>query len=189
MPKKTPRIRGKRGDSILLFINARGFHYAAKVVDREESAKSALVWPMMALETFALELHIKALHRVRRRKAPRGHDVSKLFHELSKSDQKKIGSYLSSSLAKHPQHKQFQTDGVAFDVDSILLRARDMFTRARYWHELELPSQDAREHGTNAGVGLLSDAITRLILDLRPEWREKISNFRFRFPRTGLLPT
>ena len=133
-------------------------------------------------------MSLKCLHRLRRRTI-KGHNSHELFFKLGRSDRRKIAVYLLEIVRQHPNYLEFFSYGVKFDVDSVLQRASDMFTKARYWHELELPSADNQGHSSNAGIGSLTDAIARLILELRPEWKDKIANFRFIVPRTGTLPT
>ena len=79
--------------------------------------------------------------------------------------------------------------GVRFDAETVAKRASTMFARARYWSELNLPNPDDDGYITNAGVGSFSDAIVKLILDLRPDFAERLKTFRLRLPGQGILPT
>lgn len=191
MPKKkVRRIRGgKPGDPLLIFINATAFQEVAKMIDTHP-AKSMFLWPMVAIESFALEQYIKCLHRLRRRWPRKLHNVKDLFAGLSKADKNNIAARFLDIVRGHRDYLQFVVKfRVSFDVNDVLLRASDMFSKARYWYELELPSADSKGHSSNAGIGNLSDAIRDLILELRPEWKDEVQNFRFRLPQTGLLPT
>jgi hypothetical protein len=179
--------RRKTIDPFLVFVNARSFQLAATVIDAQPQ-KDFFLWPTIVTESFSLELHIKCLHRLRRRNLW-GHDVRELFYKLSKRDQRQTAKYLQEVVSQHPLYSQATSEGIHLDVDSILMRASNMFMRARYWHELEMPNRDSYGHATTAGIGPLSDAVMQLILDLRPDWREKIKTVKFKFPGNTRLST
>jgi hypothetical protein len=181
MAKKKPRrIKGpqKPRDPLLMFLNARGFGLAAQIVNTHPKDKSLLMWPLIANESFALEMYLKCLHRIRRRKI-RGHDIGVLFEQLSKADKKTITTYLLDFVRGHRDYLLMFSKGVSFDASDVARRATS-FVNARYWSDLDLPAGD--EHGFvgNMGVGSLMDAVVRLILELRPDWPEKVANFRFK---------
>lgn len=190
MAKKKPRRMKapKPNDPVLLFLNAKGFDLTTRIVDGYKGKASLLIWPKLANEAFALELYLKCLHRIRRRKI-RGHDIAKLFEQLSKADRKKISKYLIEIVREHPDYLLMFSKGMKFDAESVAARASTIFIRARYWSDLDLPSADADEFVSNAGVGNMSDAVSRLILQLRPEFAEQVKSFRFRLPGGCVLPT
>jgi hypothetical protein len=108
--------RQKSIDAFLTFANARGYHLASRVIN-DQPQKSILFWPLMVTEAFSLELHIKALHRLRRR-VVHGHIMPKLYEQLSKRDKQRIDSYLSGMLAAHPFFSRAVNSGVSFSVDA-----------------------------------------------------------------------
>lgn len=161
-----------------VYINAWSFQATAIVLNAQPD-KHLFYWPMVVNEAFALELFIKCLHRIRRRNV-RGHDVHKLFRRLSKADQKTIAKYYDEIVTSHPMYLDFSSL-VKFDVESVLLRSRSTFTTIRYWHEGVRPSTDAEGKSSNAGTGSLSDAIRKLILELRPQWKAMAIRVPVRF--------
>jgi hypothetical protein len=167
-----------------VFFNARGFHAAAHFLDQKPQ-KHLLAFPMIVCESFGLELHLKALHvlRGRWREVSKEHNIRKLFELLSESDQDAIKKYLEQILLihTHPHYdQQSEKDGL-FEIDSILDRASTMFVAARYWHEMPLPT-DAKGRASTAAICVLSDSISQLIQDLRPDWtEEKMKGAEFEF--------
>ena len=185
MAKKKRRIPSF--DPLLCYINARSYLLASNTLHAQPHA-SVFFWPTMALEAFCLELHLKCLHRVRRRNI-NGHDVHKLFGLLSKNDRKRLAAYFHEFITAHPNYAEMAAKGVPFDVDSVLMRASNMFMRGRYWHEGQLPARDPLGYASNAGIGNLSDAINRLLLELHPDWTSKLHAFRLTLPGMGRLPS
>jgi hypothetical protein len=188
MAKKRPlRIKSpKPNDSLMLFLNARGFDFITRIVDQHQGNKSLLLWPKLANESFALELYLKCLHRIRRRKVW-GHDIKKLYDQLSVVDRKKISQYLLDIVRGHADYLLMYSKGVPFDAESVAMRASKMFARARYWSDLDLPDPDDKGFVTNAGIGNFADAIRKLILELRPDYDDQVKNFRFKLPGHGTL--
>ncbi len=193
MAKKRPRrIKGaKPSDPLVLFLNAKGFDLVARIVDKHPGHKSLLLYPTIANEAFALELYLKCLHRIRRRRGRKvwGHDTKSLFDTLSKADKKTLSKYLLEIVRQHPDYLLMFSKGISFDASAVAQRASATFAKGRYWSDMNLPNGDDDGFVTNAGVGNLCDAIVKLILELRPDWEERLKNFRFRLPGQGLLPT
>lgn len=171
-----------------LYLNARGFYLAARLLDSHPSHKSLLMWPMISNETFALELFLKCLHRIRGHKH-RGHNTEKLFNALGTKDQITIDRYLLEIVQRHKDYTLMCEKGVRFDAGFVVQRARTAFETARYWFEGKLPDADDDGFVSNAGIGNLCDAIRKLILDSNPTWTEHELNFRFALPGQGQLPS
>lgn len=186
MAKKQKRRRG-RIDPFTIYINARGFWFASEVLGKQPH-ESILMWPLMSNQAFALELHLKCLHRLRRRYVA-GHDIGDLFYKLSKADQRTLARYYIESVRSHPNYLEFAAKGLPLDMESALTRSSDMFIKGRYWHEGELPRRDAGGFSSSAGLGQITDAINRLLLELNPDWPEKIHAFRFSLPGIRQLTT
>ena len=142
----------------------------------------------MSIETLALELYLKCLHKIRRRRVW-GHDITQLFDKLSNADKKTISKSLLEIVRQHADYFTMCSLGVSFDAESVAQRASNAFEKARYWCELNLPDADDQGHISNAGIGNFSDAIVRLILKLRPDWNERSKLFRLNLPGIGRLPT
>ena len=81
---KKKKKRLKPVDPLQIFGNAHRFAMTAKLLDQKKEPEIYKI-PAFVNEAFAVELFLKALHRIRRRR-PFGHDLHTLFHELSKSD-------------------------------------------------------------------------------------------------------
>jgi hypothetical protein len=152
-----------------MYLNALAFHVAAQALDALPDSQ-LVYWPMVTNEAFALELFLKCLHRVRRRRI-KGHDVVKLFEKLGSNDRKTIRTNYNLIVATHPQAHKCIEAGVSLDLEDVLQRSRTTFTTVRYWHEGNTPSRDRNGYVSNAGTGSLSDAIRKLLLDLRPQWK------------------
>ena len=167
-----------------VFYNARGFHAAAHILDKQRQ-KHLLVFPMIVCESFALELHLKSLHVLRGRweKIRKTHDIRTLFKLLGPYDKHRIKTHLQQILLRHthPHYdKQSEKEGL-FEIDSILDRASTLFPAARYWHEMPLPT-DSKGRASTAAICVLSDAISQLIQELRPDWtEEKMRKTEFEF--------
>jgi hypothetical protein len=155
-------------DPVMLLVNAQSYLASSVVLDAQPN-KVIFLWPMITVEAFALELFIKCLHRVRRRTVE-GHDIHSLYHKLSVSDQKKIAKYFAAIVSRHPDYEWAVANRTHFDVESVLLRNKDMFTKTRYWHEGAPPNRDSFGSYGNAGTGSLAEAIRDLIFELRPKW-------------------
>jgi hypothetical protein len=168
MAKKRRRPK-KPIEPIHVFLNAFSFKATSMALDSLPE-KHIFQWPMVVNEAFALELSIKALHRVRRRYTT-GHDVEALFAELSAADKREIDKLYSAIIVQHPYYDWAISQGIALDRESVLLRSKDAFPRIRYWHDYLPMSRDAKGMASNAGVGSLIDAIFERILTLMPKWR------------------
>jgi hypothetical protein len=189
--KKRARIKSsERDQAFLAFLNARGFDLIARFanVHAQKEYQSILLFPTMAIETLALELYLKCLHKIRRRNV-RGHDISKLFDKLSKADKKTISKILLEIVRQHANYSAMCSMGVSFDAEAIAQRASDAFEKARYWWERNLPAADDQGHVSNAGIGNFSEAIRGLISKLHPDWDERSTLFRLEVPGIGRLPT
>ncbi len=174
MAKKKPKPLPL--DSFLAFYSARAFQMTSTILDRQPN-KPFFIWPLIVNETFSLELHLKSLHRIRRRIA-HGHNIRFLFESLSMADRKKIESHFNAIAVQHPLHGAAIKDGIPMDLESVLTRSSDLFHNARYWFQGHLPTPDSKGHRTNAGIGPLSDAVMQLILELRPDWRSMIKQLQ-----------
>ena len=170
---KTKKSKAKRIKPEDVYVNAVSFRAASMALSLPQPNpvdKIILFWPSVVCEAFALELFIKCLHHIRRRTKVRGHDVEALFGILSKNDKRKVVKYYQEIVQLHPEYQMALKHGIRFDVDSVLLRAKESFIKLRYWHEHNPPSADSSGHISNAGVGSLCDALHRLIDEARPDW-------------------
>ncbi|HUT88887.1 MAG TPA: hypothetical protein VMY37_05300 [Thermoguttaceae bacterium] len=177
MAKKKKRYRPL--DPFDAFVNAWGFHSAATVLDKRKET-NVFAYPVMVNGAFALELYIKCVHYVRRRRSKKktfGHELPMLFNNLSKSDKSRIQYHLDRVLEKHPLTVQMIESGILLDIDSILARADGMFDRQRYWHEHPPFGRDASGRAASAGVEPLTNALMLFLLELRPEWNERFCQF------------
>jgi hypothetical protein len=172
-------------EAVKIFINARGFQIAAIALDAQQGpARKLLFWPMVVNEVFALELFVKALLRLRGTVA-KGHDINALFKKLGAVDKRRIDEFFHEIIQHHPAYQWGLENNISFDVESVLLRNRETFKNARYWHEGTPPSPDAEGKVSNAGTGTLSDAIWRLILQDYPSWADTNLSMAITMPESS----
>jgi HEPN domain-containing protein len=156
-----------------IFANARGFQTVAALLDRQTGPVRSLVhFQMIANEVFALELSIKALLKLRGKNA-RGHNIRKLYGSLDKKDKASITTHFDKLIKEHPQYDAAVKDSLPLDIASVLLRNRDTFIRARYWHEEINPLADDQDNVSNAGTGTLSEAIKWVIVGEYQLWQDE----------------
>lgn len=136
-----------------------------------------LFWPEMIMEAFGLELHLKCLHAVRGR-FEAGHGIEELYDNLDAADKADIESRLVALIDKNPHYADADRRGTQIDIRSILVRSDEMFCKGRYWHECKVPRADSRGHIGDAGTASLSDAIFEKLLQMNPDWWERLKQFR-----------
>ncbi|MCO6044949.1 hypothetical protein NG895_13650 [Aeoliella sp. ICT_H6.2] len=175
MGKKNKRKK-KRPDPFLTYCNAVSFYLAARKLDSPNGA-GLYTWPMVACEAFSLELSLKGLHHLRRRIAANSHNVHELFDGLSKTDKKRIQVHMDLQFAD-AFYINIQKNGVLLDILSILTRAKRMFIKIRYWHELDLPDSDTSGDVNTAGINELNYSILQVIQEDRPEWSKALSKLK-----------
>lgn len=177
-------------DPFQLFINARSFQITATILDQRKE-HDFFLGPTMVTEAFALELHIKCLLCLRGISVTPVHEVDQLFDQLDEQDKRRIEMHLNKLLVLHPHHKAAIETGILMDLQSILKRGSNMFLRMRYWHEGILPARDENGHASNAGIGLLADAIMIVLLESCPDWHGRMKGIEktFKFPGNTRLST
>lgn len=139
----------------------------------------------------SLEIHLKCLHRVRRRYIE-GHDVRMLFDKLSKADKRRIKEIFNRAMKDHACYAEILASGVPLDVESVLTRASNMFVAMRYCYEGKWLTRDSSGWVGNAGVDRLADSIRDLIIELHPEYAERCDDLtleltEIRLPSTSPL--
>jgi hypothetical protein len=107
----------------------------------------------------------------------RDHKMSLLFDGVAATDKAAIQEHVNKSLAAHPEYQEFLDGGVSFDIESIAQRTEDMFLRARYWHELIMPSKDSHGFAGNPGLGVLCDGFRDFFVSMNPNWLERLDAF------------
>jgi hypothetical protein len=187
MPRKSIEF-----DPFLAFVNARGFHIASSAIDNDAIArpilKYILFWPNLATEALGLELHLKCLRAVRGNFEV-GHDIEEQYGALLPEDKAEIEERLAHLISINPHYRDYKERGAYVDIQSILQRAKNMYTDARYWHEGKWPSMDSHGRIGNAGIGPLSDAIYELLIRLHPDWPERLRHFKINHYDDGQQPT
>jgi hypothetical protein len=129
MGKKRKRLRAI--DTFDAFVNARSFDCTATVLDRRQE-KNLFAYPMMVNEALSLELYLKCLHFVRRRRRrTHTHNICELFDRLSKLDKRKIREHFDQLLPKHPLINKMIADGYQLDINSVLARTNGVFENQR----------------------------------------------------------
>lgn len=157
-------------EAFLLFYNARSFHVAAtKLEDLPQI--DFFLWPTIMCEAFALELHLKCFLTLRNKPFGRIHECEDLFNLLDSDDKDLVRLRLEERILIDPLLRDARAeDGLRLDLESVLKRANRMFVRARYWHEGFTKQSIENDEMCTAGICALTDAITQIILDVRPDW-------------------
>lgn len=171
------RLAGEE-EEFLLFYNARSFHVSAtKLGDLPQT--DFFLWPTIMCEAFGLELHVKCLLMLRGRTNRDIHGIQSLFDLLSDDDKNRIRDTLQELVLANPLYVEAQSKrALRLDLETVLKRANKMFVRSRYWHEGVEEEALLNDEMCTAGIGTLSDAITKLILEIRPDWtEEKMKDF------------
>jgi hypothetical protein len=175
-------------DPFDVLISASMFHKATGILAQHGNDHSLAI-PMMVYECMTVELYMKCLLRQRgvseHTLKNLGHDLKKLFHALDDVDRQKIDKYLQNVVASHPDQKRITEIGVPVDLDSILDRTCDLFVKARYWFEGNAFSMDSSGLTSNLGLSFLAAALKELIFEVKPEWRENLSQVKIKFGRGG----
>ena len=170
-------------DPFLCFVNARAMHLSSfaieQFVESQPAIRHIMFWPEMVMEAFGLELHLKCLHALRGR-FDGGHGIKELYDNLDPDDRAGIQTRFAELMAINPHYADadVQRRGTLLDMESVVIRADEMFYKGRYWHEGLLPRQDSRGHIGDAGTAVLSDAIFELLLAVKPEWWKMLTQFR-----------
>jgi hypothetical protein len=160
-------------EAVGILANARGYQLVTALLDNLTGALKKLVhYQMLASEVFALELSIKALLKLRGIKAT-GHDINALYGKLNQSDKDAIIKHYEPMINNHPSRQWALDLGIQLDINSVLQNNRDMFVKARYWHEGKLAAAPNKETASNAGVRIISEAISKVIRDKYPEWTDE----------------
>lgn len=177
-----------QNDPFALFVNARSFLFAAGAIDDMNDRKSLAVWPSLVNQAFSLELHTKCLLLVRGQAGAKIHDLEKLFQRVGAADRLEIEKNLSHLVQINPYYIDAKAKGIPLDVDSILMRTKDMFEKGRYWHEGVLPGCDNLGFVGDAGCRPLADAICLLLVKVNPTWTDDFKGYRMTMAG-GQLPS
>jgi hypothetical protein len=126
------------------------------------------------LSALSLEIYLKCLHRVRRRKPPRGHNQKEIFDALSRKDRLDIEKrYLENY--KGPTEALSWKQKVT--LDSALNRASVYFTGIRYGYERPSPRSPEIEGMPgllgNIGIPNATLSVRAVILSKHPEWEQR----------------
>jgi len=140
------------------------------------SGREGYTYQAIAMEGFAIELHLKCLHRISNRsiKDIRGlsHGIRKSFEFLTNRDKNTIRKHFAE-VAKQRFDCQLSIErGYAIDLDSVLDRAEKLFVDARYRAEGALSTRKRKRAGINHGIRALNRTLHDIILDKRPNWRK-----------------
>ena len=177
--KGWPMVKKKRHkpvDALHIIVNARSYLLAALVIEKQP-INPMLLWPKLACIAFSLELHLKCLHRVRRRYSV-GHNAKRIFEKLSKADRKRIAELHDKKVKKHPGYSQTVSVKCGTDFESVLVRASDLFEKTRYWHEQILPHADSLGAQGSFGMDCLIDAVKDVILESKPDLLERAKSVK-----------
>lgn len=173
--------RKKLPDAFDVFVNAWGYQSTSTLLDQRVE-RNVFAAPSIVNEALSLELYLKCIHILRRRRPRKfGHDVCKLFSNLSKSDRRSLREYYDQLLAQYPLALKILRDGVLIDIESVLQRANGIFESMRYWHELPQFPKDSNGRSTSAGTSVLINACIQFLLEVRPDWQQRFESFA----RTG----
>jgi hypothetical protein len=123
--------------------------------------------PLIVLDALTSELFLKCLICIETGSTPRGHDLKKLFDQLSEATRTRIQSYWESEVAtrRREEWDKFERFGlkIARDLPSALAKGTNAFERYRYSYEEN--TQDLHYYLED-----LPALLERLILEMKPEF-------------------
>jgi hypothetical protein len=113
-------------------------------------------------------MYLKCLLFLEQGKAPRDHNLHKLFHALSGTTQSELTKDHEKFLDSHPEVVATAREiGLPTDLEELLKCGRNAFTDFRYAHE-EIPLE------TDLGLGGLMYCVRERILNLQPSWKSAL---------------
>jgi hypothetical protein len=137
--------------------------------DHSENIHAAitLTEPLIVLDALTSELFLKCLICIETGDTPRGHNLERLFNQLSKATRTRIQSYWDSEISTRRREKwdNFERVGlkVSRDLPTALANGNNAFERYRYSYEGN--TQDLHYYLED-----LPPLLERLILEMKPEF-------------------
>ena len=151
-------------DPFEIFVDACAFWKTAALAGRIEYGLHYKI-PMLVLEVFSLELHLKCLHALRGNRKW-GHDIGELFSDLPDGEQAAIA-------AKFQQQCAGRSEFASLTLAAVLDRSKELFEKARYRFEGEEWNPDASGERGNRGFDRLIRSIHDVIEEQQPDWHDR----------------
>jgi|SRR3989344_2165368 hypothetical protein len=148
-----------------LFLVATGYWKASRHLTKYmgQFHDFDVISPILVNIAFACELYLKCLLCLRTSKSTKGHNLHKLFMQLSQNDRERIEVIFNervrcSAIATRVRHEFPSLD---FRLNSILREAADTFVNWRYPHETT--------PNTASAIGELADALQATVIEVKPD--------------------
>lgn len=165
-----PAEQTRNPDPKLAFVSAETFFEICKVLHTAiQSGNTRILTLAMATNAaFSLEMYLKCLFLLEEGRAPRGHDIHRLFHALSHSTQSELTEAHENFVSSNPSFVQrARRTQSPTDLETLLRLGRSAFTDFRYAHE-RIPSE------TVWGLNGLIKCVRERILELQPSWNSAL---------------
>jgi hypothetical protein len=147
------------------FFTAEGFRETAMLAyDARKKGNLLLGIPTVTNAAFALEMYLKCLLVVEGGNQKSGHDLQKLFMDLSPETQTELTKAHDNFVKEHPIFAaKIKIKGQRTDLKSLLSHARGAFVNFRYMSE-----KPAGESGW--GLSGFTRIVRDRILAYHPDW-------------------
>ena len=170
-------------DPIAIFRTADAYYQGGLVLGAKIPKSGFYVLPYAVLGALTLELYLKCLIALETGKnPPRGHNLEKLFNNLSKDGRKKIR--LCYDNPQHPKEIEWREklknppanvpedikQTLIFNFDDDLRRSSRAFERFRYAYETSVPGDELIAWQANY---IIYCTRLHIIQNHRPEWGAK----------------
>ena len=167
-------------DPSKIFVQADCFFQALAILTNVEPDNTQLAVaigePVMVVGSLTIELFLKCMRCIETGEVPRGHNLRILYDGLSLATRHRIQHTWDNEIAvyRRAEWDRFERSlgtKIARDLPSALTAASNAFERIRYSYE-----------GGNENVQYylqdLPQLLGRVILELRPEWKELQREYR-----------
>ncbi|WP_214757196.1 hypothetical protein [Exiguobacterium sp. s123] len=155
-----------------IFLQARRFRNAGDLIGKalsETNDVNMYIGPIVVNKAFSTELYLKCLYYLENGKDSKkrdGHNLGKLFRELSKESQNTISGYFEALNSLDPLHLELKKHVPELDesLEKILDSASHAFISWRYNYQYQPTSFQS----SNAVL----TALEICIFQIRPEWND-----------------
>jgi HEPN domain-containing protein len=160
-------------DPLEIFLHAHSYFQAQELIyahiDGDEAALQAYAFPTTTLAALACELFLKCLVAIETGHVPRGHNLKKLFDQLSRRTRERLEElwvpYAEYRKAHWDYVEQRADIVVARDLPSALSAGSRVFEIIRYRYEDT--GEDYRFY-----LDDLPHMLGKVALELKPEWEQ-----------------
>lgn len=154
-----------------IFLQARRFRNAGNLISQALSQTNDVdmhIGPIIVNKAFATELYLKCIYYIEKGRAPKkgGHDLGKLFRQLSNESRDTISGYFEALNSMDPLHLELKKHVPELDesLEKILDAASHAFVSWRYNYEYKPTSFQSSSS--------VLTAMEICIFQYRPEWND-----------------